>query len=346
MRRKDTRSTELKRLSENLRVWELGSKPVLHSATEDLRRLLNADVLLSYGLELGEEHMQTTFLHEAGALRAPVARTFNAFLARVPPVGWTFFNPLRPEPKQRNAALRLRDIEALTGKRAADAPVQAVLSRIGVGGMDQLRILLCDGEQMLAAICAYRHGDFSLDEVGSLRALAPGLVRRLRHERDLEEVSFLRSSRDAFLEAIPRPAFLLSPSGRVLAANASGEAALDGDAGLRGCLRDAAAGRKPARVHSREVLQARGMPKGIFVTLTPDGPDHCAAVPALGARWGLTPRERDVLRLLMSGKPNKAIAVDLGVATPTVELHVSRILAKAGAASRAELMVAVWRASR
>jgi ATP/maltotriose-dependent transcriptional regulator MalT len=50
---------------------------------------------------------------------------------------------------------------------------------------------------------------------------------------------------------------------------------------------------------------------------------------------GLTRRELQVLRLLASGKTNRAIAVDLVVAEKTVDRHVTNIFAKLGVSSRA-----------
>jgi LuxR family maltose regulon positive regulatory protein len=50
----------------------------------------------------------------------------------------------------------------------------------------------------------------------------------------------------------------------------------------------------------------------------------------------LTERELEVLRLLAAGRSNQRIARDLTVALDTTKKHVSHILAKLGAASRAE----------
>ena len=53
------------------------------------------------------------------------------------------------------------------------------------------------------------------------------------------------------------------------------------------------------------------------------------------AHGGLTARELEVLRLLASGRTNRAIARELGLSEKTVARHVSNIFTKVGAASRA-----------
>jgi DNA-binding NarL/FixJ family response regulator len=53
------------------------------------------------------------------------------------------------------------------------------------------------------------------------------------------------------------------------------------------------------------------------------------------ATHGLTARELQVLRLLATGKTNRAIAADLVVADKTVDRHVTNIFTKLGVSSRA-----------
>lgn len=57
------------------------------------------------------------------------------------------------------------------------------------------------------------------------------------------------------------------------------------------------------------------------------------------AAEALTPREQDVLRLLVEGLPNKAIARQLAISEHTVKFHLNAILAKLGAQSRTEAVV-------
>jgi DNA-binding CsgD family transcriptional regulator len=61
------------------------------------------------------------------------------------------------------------------------------------------------------------------------------------------------------------------------------------------------------------------------------------ARPARGPR--LTRRESDVLRCLLSGAAEKAVAAELGISAQTVHTHVKSIYAAYGVSSRAELLV-------
>lgn len=53
---------------------------------------------------------------------------------------------------------------------------------------------------------------------------------------------------------------------------------------------------------------------------------------------GLTPREQDVLALMVEGKANKVIAIDLDISQRTVEIHRSRVMEKLQANSLAHLV--------
>jgi two-component system response regulator FixJ len=67
--------------------------------------------------------------------------------------------------------------------------------------------------------------------------------------------------------------------------------------------------------------------------------DEDAAIADATARLAtLTPRETEVLQLLVQGLPNKTIAYDLGASPRTVEVHRARIMEKMGVRSLAELV--------
>jgi len=56
----------------------------------------------------------------------------------------------------------------------------------------------------------------------------------------------------------------------------------------------------------------------------------------------LTPRQAEVLGHVAEGRTNKEIAHELGTAETTIELHISRILRKAGSISRNQLVARLW----
>ena len=59
------------------------------------------------------------------------------------------------------------------------------------------------------------------------------------------------------------------------------------------------------------------------------------------ADLGLTPRQRQVMQLLLHGKSNKLIARDLGISVETVKDHVAAVLRSLGVTSRTQAVLAV-----
>jgi len=82
--------------------------------------------------------------------------------------------------------------------------------------------------------------------------------------------------------------------------------------------------------------ECRGLAERARLDLGPSG----AGAPAESARdpepFGLTPRERQVLRLVAQGATNRQIGASLYMAEKTASVHVSRILAKLGVQGRTE----------
>ena len=52
----------------------------------------------------------------------------------------------------------------------------------------------------------------------------------------------------------------------------------------------------------------------------------------------LTPREREVMEMMVDGKANKVIAIDLDISQRTVEIHRARVMEKMSARSLAQLV--------
>jgi NarL family two-component system response regulator LiaR len=82
----------------------------------------------------------------------------------------------------------------------------------------------------------------------------------------------------------------------------------------------------------RDAQQGRGtVDTAVLGTLLTQGKDGPLVVGS-----DLTPREREVLGLVVAGFTNKQIAAHLFLSAGTVRLHVSNILAKLGASNRTE----------
>ncbi len=74
----------------------------------------------------------------------------------------------------------------------------------------------------------------------------------------------------------------------------------------------------------------------VTTALEPPAPDADAVT-------GLTPRQCDVLRLLIEGKPNKLICRELDLSESTVKTHLASIFRRLGASSRTQAVVAAAR---
>jgi DNA-binding NarL/FixJ family response regulator len=81
-------------------------------------------------------------------------------------------------------------------------------------------------------------------------------------------------------------------------------------------------------------LRAAAAGLGVFT------PAHLDAPPASRTPSTLTAREKEVLRMVAEGLANKEIAWRLGISDHTVKFHVSALLGKLGAGSRAEAISA------
>ena len=87
---------------------------------------------------------------------------------------------------------------------------------------------------------------------------------------------------------------------------------------------------------AREVFERLGaQPDLALVAAIGAGLNGTFKAPALDEHHGLTERELQVLRLIASGKTNKAIARELSLSDKTVDRHVSNIFTKVDVSSRA-----------
>jgi DNA-binding CsgD family transcriptional regulator len=258
---------------------------------------------------------------------------------------WTNYNPLRPEPGQRNVALTLHELPGVTYEQVRSAPiVRDVYPRFGLQADEQLRVLLCDGSSLLAWVGISQSAPITLAQKRGLQRLVGAMRRRLGTERLLREAGTTRVLLDAAFEAIAAPAFVLGETGRVLDANRAGAAWLSHDRARRAPLLARAARDEHAREGvSVTKIVATGAPVRFLAVLSHHDAAAAHVLHASVTRWGFTRREAQVFGLLSRGKPNRAIAAELAISERTVETHLTSMFEKAQVASRAELLVRAMR---
>ncbi|MFJ9697244.1 AAA family ATPase [Kitasatospora sp. NPDC101183] len=137
--------------------------------------------------------------------------------------------------------------------------------------------------------------------------------------------------------ALLRPAGLPYPLALALLRAGEAELRAGRREGAVGLLREAgevaaARGDRPLVAHIAGLAERAGL------DLAPAAPASPAVRPeqSAGESFGLTPRERDVLRLLARGWTNRQIAEELYISPKTASVHVSNILGKLGVAGRGE----------
>lgn len=115
----------------------------------------------------------------------------------------------------------------------------------------------------------------------------------------------------------------------------------DDAATIRSVLAAGAAGFIPKSERTEVLLNALRLVLGGGVYVPPRGLEEAAIAeaPAQAAAATLTPRQRDVLRALSRGQPNKLIARELGLTEGTVKIHIAAILRALQARNRTEAVV-------
>jgi DNA-binding CsgD family transcriptional regulator len=176
------------------------------------------------------------------------------------------------------------------------------------------------------------------------RAMVGGLAPPAHEEaaslwlNDAGELLFTTPTGRDWLERLQTPevparaeAILAGLAARVAASPATDPARATSSVRLR--LRDTQ-GRWVA-LHGERVTADGGQAHGISVVI---GPARGAVIlPLLAAAYGLTGRERDVIRCVLTGLSTRQISTRLQITPYTVQDHLKAIFAKLGVASRGEL---------
>jgi DNA-binding CsgD family transcriptional regulator len=147
--------------------------------------------------------------------------------------------------------------------------------------------------------------------------LDPALVEAIRH--------------------IPVPAFVVSTYGEVIAMNPAGHTWLEERPAHHSAL-CRTAGPDPDVFR---VTSSRDARRGYNLAVLRQPSNTRRSEPLVPPRWGLTPREVEVVACIARGLTNQQIASELGCALGTVVHHITSILRKADVSNRASLIVAV-----
>lgn len=347
----------LEKVSELLRALEQfrpDAPPALGWALPALRELVGAERALTYlpardGDTLRLETSEWSgFSQPKDWLVEQLSRPLRAASA------WGAYDVTRPQEYQRNRAFAMAPIvemdrahlEAmgLTGPEADDTlrrlqAMSALYAMVSLDRAHQLRALICDGPRLLSWVGCFQQEPFRPDQIAAFSRVIEVLRTRLRMERMVDQAVLVKRGLAAVLERFGRPAFLIDARGQVLHANDAGVAVHDADPRALRAMLDAAIRGAPG--NALELIPVGGQPAS-WMALLPEGDPAATRLKVFSGQWGLTPRQTDVMRELARGESNRDIAAALGCSERTIELHVTAILQKTGAESRAAAVATFW----
>jgi DNA-binding CsgD family transcriptional regulator len=316
----------------SLGVVRDGDGPALRAILPELRELLDSDVSGAYGLTQRDRGVRLEYFWSRGLDAAAFAPDLDRVLETTPRFG--FYDPFCPEPPQRNTVCHFRETPA-------NEATQELYRRHRLLDTPQLRILLCEGDSLLAWVGVLRRAPYGVRERAMMKRLLKPLRDRALLERHLAQAPAATQLLGAAMDAIGGAAYLLRGDA-VVHANAAASVALQADrAATLDRLRAHLAGRGDGTMTlSRHA--GPGSPEYVLAIARPPRRDPVARAESLGATWGLSASQRRVLAMVSTGASNKATAGTLRCSEGTVESHVTAILAKVGCENRAALVARFW----
>jgi DNA-binding CsgD family transcriptional regulator len=136
------------------------------------------------------------------------------------------------------------------------------------------------------------------------------------------------------LERIEGAAFVTDSRGRILAANRQASTVYERAAtDLRAHIAGPARAPSGQEIIVQEVVGTNGETFRLCVLRA--APSNAQFAARAARHFGLTPRQRQTLELLLDGASNLRIASILGCAERTAEVHVAAVITKMGCANRA-----------
>jgi DNA-binding CsgD family transcriptional regulator len=336
------------------------AQPALPEFLVGLQELLELDTAVAFAYQPEAQALSLDWMELVGPIPKKRGEHYTRILAAHCGRRPGLYDALSPEPSQQNEVVHFDTRQARGAERSRrnaalfkqlgirnqsfdgssrylDWADQAVFRPMGFG-RHHLRALICHGGTMLGWVGGCSEQAPTERQINLLQRLVPALRNRLLLEECMRSAPLYSVGLDVVMDELGNPAYLVNHRGEVRLANAQGKAELDLDEELRDRLRKMVEGTTGDVEFVTTKVVSPGLPEHYLVRQ--QSPSRCplSLVRCAGRHWALTPRQSQVLALLAQGTTNKSIAAALGISLKTVEVHVSSILRKAGAANRSELV--------
>ena len=333
--------SDLRAIIEKIESVRVGEASV--GFVPELRAALDLDALV-YARPIERARGWAVEAFESDGLATPtrMRRALNEYLdTAASPVPWLDLR--QPPADQRNRAV---DVQAVVGATAyrESALYQRVIASSELAEHWLLRVLVCEGTNVVAWLGGFSSRATTRKQADALTTIATPLQTRLRIERVLGSAPRLHAALEATLQQIGAPALLVDVRGRVHEMNRAGRELL---ATRREELLSSVAAVLAKQVPTLPVtltpVSATGFPEQFLAVIRPRTAEArmSLCVTLAANRWKLTPRQVDVLRLLVRGDSNAQIANELGTSPRAIELHITAIFESANVVNRSQLVAAV-----
>ena len=303
------------------------------------KQLLDVDGLLVFLPIVDEERVRCERFQSIGLGDNTEVGGMFAQAFAFTPSRYAWYDPAKPEPWQRNRVIDARDL--MTDEELSQTIFyERALKPANLHTQRQPRVLICDGGSLLAWFGAFHGGRVETRHRVLLRRLIAPMRRRLSIDRTLAVALRQQASLQTVLDELGAPAVLVGRDGALHESNAAARA-LSGQrpADLRAAIADAIAGRPSCISIDLVPIEERGTSYGWLALASGCRDERASAcISRAQERWQLTSRQVQVLRRVITGQANLAIAIALGVSERAVELQVANLLERVGAGSRAALV--------
>lgn len=325
----------------------------------ELHELLGLDTVAAFAFRPETTSLSVDWMEVRGQVDSERGRYYTGRLARRSQRRPGLYDAFCPEPAQRNRVVCIDYNRAVGAERLR--AYRRTFRRLGIdearwqrdaGVMEwadhrvfrpmgwrrhHFRVLVCHGDALLGWVGGCQDEPASERQHGLLQALVPALHDRLYLEESVRDARLWSATVDALLAELPGPGFVVSGRGSIRRANAAAKYQLSVEPELRERVARAAAGCVTDPDLTVTPFDVPGQPTYYLVRRR--GVEQLEArCAAASERWGLTPRQGQVLQCVARGLGNKGTAASLGISQKTVESHLAAIFERVQVGTRAELM--------